>query len=107
MRGFVVKHEKKRFVRGPLFQQGDTEVSQHIGGVALVNAGALTIIEHRIKVASLARQNFPMIKTGRITAQVPLADHGSEITRGLEQLGNVWLRAVKVIENRDAVLWLY
>src|SRR5690242_3962400 len=54
-------------------------------------------------ILPLPWQNIPIIKTGGIALQMPLADHAGVITGGLQHFGNGRLAAVETIEDSDAV----
>ena len=81
----VMEHEKKWPVRGTLFQQGQTEVRDDIGRVTLVHFGPIAIIKHWIEVPPLAGQNLQVIKTGRVSAEMPLANQRCAVTSLFQQ----------------------
>lgn len=97
-------HEEERFVLRAFLHEVDGKVGNQIRGVA---AGKLVGFSHlnekRVMVAALAWENIPIIKTGRFTSQMPLADHAGVIARFLQFLGNRPLAAVETIKNRNAI----
>src|ERR1017187_6857931 len=71
------------------------QISDDVGYIARM-FHALTIADHHwVVVNALARQNFPMVKSGRITFQMPFTNHGGLVAGLLEQFGISDLRAVE------------
>lgn len=96
-------HEEKRFVCAPVLQEVDGEVRDDISDVALNDVAAIRVDKRGIEINALAGQDFPIVKTGRVAAQMPFADHASVIAGSLEILGDGRLGAVEPIERGNAV----
>ena len=96
VRRLVMIHEEE----GPVgisfvFQKVQDQVSDNVRGVAFMNHPALRSLHRRVVVRSLSEQDLPVIKTGRIAAQVPFADDRRLVAGLLEQFGHCLLRPVE------------
>src|SRR5216117_3548197 len=59
--------------------------------------------QDRVMIDALAGEDVPVIKTGRVTEQMPFPDHASVVAGGLEIFRQRRLSAVEPVEHRHAV----
>ena len=96
MRRLVLAHQQER-LRGiaPVLQPIERKIGDQIGDVSFTPVLAGGGEEVGVVVIALAGQHFPMIETGGVRLQMPLADNGGLVAGGLQQLGHCLLRSVK------------
>ena len=88
VRRLVLVHQQERLVFVPILREPvEGQVGDHLGRVALVLDRARRRLDGRVVVGALADQDLPVIEADRVTAQVPLADHGRLVAGRLHELG--------------------
>ena len=101
----VLAHEQEGLVLPAAVEPLQGVVGDEVGDVALVMHLAAGAQEVGIVIIALARQNLPVVETGRIAHQVPLADERGLIARAPQRLGEGPLRTVERLPlvGREAV----
>ncbi len=86
MRRLVMHHQEERLALGPRLQEVDRQIGDDVGDVA-AGVGRLRgrRIEHGVVVDALAGEDVPRVKTLRIAAKVPLANHAGVVAALLQQ----------------------
>ena len=80
VRRLVVEHEEEGLVLRARVEEGEAEIGDDIGGVALDREPAIGREEIRVVIDALAGQDDPAVEAGGIAAEMPLADHAGVIT---------------------------
>ena len=99
MRRLVLAQKDKRLGLIAVFVQPlQSAVGDNVGAIAgIAFAGAVHLQKVRIIVTSLAGQDFPILKAGRIGGKMPLADQSRLITAPPHDFGKGRLRTVKAL----------
>ena len=96
MAGFVMHEERERFALVSfLIQPMNGFVSNDVGEIAFRHVGTVGIVEVGVVVVALCGKDVPMVETGGLAHEVPLADQCGLVTGFLEQLGHGLLCAVE------------
>ena len=103
MRGFLVQHQKERFVLRARLEPLEAEVGGDVRAVALDGELASGDEEHGIPIRPLTGQDNPAVETSRVAAEVPLANHARVIAAGLKAFRHMVARAVEAVEDGHAV----
>ena len=95
VRRFVLAHQHERLRFVAALQPVDREIADDIGHVAFV-LHRFAVIDHRwIVIGTLPRQDVPIVKAGRVGAEVPFPDDGRRVSGLLHRLGEGGLLAVE------------
>ena len=95
----MLAHEEKRLIVGAcVFQPIERLIGDKIGDVAIVLARAVFGDELGLVVIPLAWKDAPVVKALRLAHEVPFADDGGLVARGLQEFGQGHLMAIKGIE---------
>src|SRR6185436_627467 len=80
------------------------EIGDEVGAVAGMLFALAAVDERRIMVNALAGEDVPVVEARGVGREMPLADHGSLVSGGLELFGDVVARGVEtVLEGVDAI----
>ncbi len=99
MWGFVVTHHEEGPVLRPFLEDAAREPRDDVGDVALVDAVTIAVIENRIRVSPLARQDLPVVESLGVGSKVPLPNHGRVIAGILHPMGHGGACRVNVVED--------
>ncbi len=95
----MLAHEKKRLIVGTcVFQPIERLIGDKIGDVAIVLARAVFGDELGLVVIPLAWKDAPVVEALRLAHEVPFADDGSLVARGLQEFGQGDLMTIEGIE---------
>ena len=76
----VMTQDAKWSVPGPVLERIKGQVGDDVGNVSLYPGLDAVVDELGIVVSPLSRQDVPVVKAGRLTAEVPLPDHGRVVS---------------------------
>lgn len=95
----MLAHKEKRLIVGAgIFQPVERLIGDEIGDVAIVLARAVFGDELGLVVVALTWKDAPVVEALRLTHEVPFADDGSLVSRGLQKFGQGHLMAIEGIE---------
>ena len=97
VRGLVLAHQDEGLVLvAPVLEPVERLVGDDVADVAVeAFRGAIHLDEVRVVITSLAGEDFPVVESGGVADQVPLADDGGLVAGLLEVFGKGRLRAVE------------
>ena len=99
----LVQHKEERFVGRARFQEFDPEIAGDVGAVPFDVESTVRGEEGGIPILTLAGEHDPAVKSGRVAAEVPFADHAGVVAPGLQVFGDGVAGAVETVEHRDPI----
>jgi len=91
----MMVHHKERFIAFAIFEPVDAEIGYKVRNITGVLFRNSHLNKFGIVVNSLAGQDIPVVKAGRVSSEVPFADYCGFIARLLQEFREGLLGAVK------------